>query len=465
MRITAIEIFSATISLCLSAVALASTSGTETPIISAGEFLSGEFDFRPVRAKCLVKDAFRDEINPDYAYLTLLWDNRIVYAAVPAKPLTDDDIAALIGANIVATGQPLPHLYDQREKLGRNLQISNPEAIQVTERATEDPFDVPDISSLYGLGPGDLVNIGRRRFRGRVLAVWDRTTVLLSGVGKFNMPETVTAKLVNTPAPAVGEEIETSGFPETDIYHYTLVRARWRGISAATNLPPASIDITAKGMTTDETGRTRYRYEMHGKVVKMRGRVHSVHDAGGRILLEDGGLIVPVDVSATEDATLNLSRGCVVEATGVCVMEIENWQMDEFRLPADQGLLPRRAHTRRHSYRRKTSMVDGCAARLGHRHPSRRACCDSRLEYRIAPRRHTQRPRALPGADRTRRISLSEDRRGEPNRGRRHRLPQASAQDVKRTDPLLWYNIDRCATSHERCSEYWGWPQALAFSC
>lgn len=319
-----VRLFAAVALAFFSAVA----AGDEPPFISAGEFLSGEFDFRPVRAKCVVKDAFRDEINPDYAYLTLLWDNRIVYAAVPAKPLTDDDIAALIGASIVATGQPLPHLYDQREKLGRNLQILNPEAIQVTERATEDPFDVPDISSLYGLGPGDLVNIGRRRFRGRVLAVWDRTTVLLSGVGKFNMPETVTAKLVNTPAPAVGEEIETSGFPETDIYHYTLVRARWRGISAATNLPPASVNITAKGMTTDETGRTRYRYEMHGKVVSMRGRVHSVHDAGGRILLEDGGLIVPVDVSATEDATLNLSRGCVVEATGVCVMEIENWQMN-----------------------------------------------------------------------------------------------------------------------------------------
>ncbi len=234
----------------------------------------------------------------------------------------------MIDTDIVATGIPAPRLYDQREKLGRNLQISNPEAIQVTERADKDPFDVPDISSLYSLSPGDLVNIGRRRFRGRVLAVWDMTTVLLSGVGKFNMPEIVTAKLVNTPAPAVGEEIEASGFPETDIYHYTLVRARWRGISAATNLPPATVDITAKGMTTDETGRTRYRHEMHGKVVRMRGRVHSVHDVGERVLLEDGGLLVPVDVSSAEDATRDLSQGCVVEATGVCVMEIENWQMN-----------------------------------------------------------------------------------------------------------------------------------------
>lgn len=319
-----VRLFAAVALVSLSTVA----AGDEPPLVSVGEFLSGEFDFRLVRAKCVVKDAFRDEINPDYAYLTLLWDNRIVYAAVPAKTLSDDNIADLIGADIVATGQPQPRLYDQREKLGRNLQISSPEAIQVMERATEDPFDVPDISSLYGLSPGDLVNIGRRRFRGRVLAVWDRTTVLLSGIGKFGMPETVTAKLVNTPAPAVGEEIEASGFPETDIHHYTLSRARWRGISAAADLPPASVDITAKDMTTDETGRTRYRHEMHGKVVRMRGRVHNVRDAGGRVLIEDSGLLVPVDVSAAEDAARDLSQGCVVEATGVCVMEIENWQMN-----------------------------------------------------------------------------------------------------------------------------------------
>ena len=319
-----IRLFAAVVFACLSVVA----AGDEPPFVSVGEFLSGEFDFRPVRAKCVVKDAFRDEINPDYAYLTLLWDNKIVYAAVPAKTLSDNDIAALIGTDIVATGQPQPRLYDQREKLGRNLQIPNSDSIQVTERTTEDPFDVPDISSLYGLSPSELINIGRRRFRGRVLAVWDRTTVLISGLGKFGMPEIVTAKLVNAPIPAIGEEIEASGFPETDIYHYTLARSRWRGISAAIDLPSASVDITAKDMTTDETGRTRYRHEMHGKVVKMRGRVHSVHDASGRVLLDDGGFLVPVDVSAAEGATQGLSRGCVVEATGVCVMEIENWQMN-----------------------------------------------------------------------------------------------------------------------------------------
>ena len=208
------------------AVALAFFSvvaaGDEPPFISAGEFLSGEFDFRPVRAKCVVKDAFRDEINPDYAYLTLLWDNKIVYAAVKAKTLSDDEIAALIGAGVTIEGQPQPRLYDQREKLGRNFQIKGPEFINVVTRATEDPFDVPDISTLEGLGPGDLQHVGRRRFRGRVLAVWDKTSALISGLGKFDMPETLAAKFVAPPAPAVGEEIEVSGFPETDIHHYTL---------------------------------------------------------------------------------------------------------------------------------------------------------------------------------------------------------------------------------------------------
>ena len=319
-----VRLFAAVALVSLSTVA----AGDKPPLVSAEEFLSGEYDFRLVRAKCIVKDAFRDEINPDYAYLTLLWDNKIVYAAVKAKTLSDDEIAALIGAGVTIEGQPQPRLYDQREKLGRNFQIKGPEFIKVVTRATEDPFDVPDISTLEGLGPGDLQHVGRRRFRGRVLAVWNKTSALISGLGKFDMPETLAAKFVAPPAPAVGEEIEVSGFPETDIHHYTLVRARWRGISAAVAPSEAATDITARDMTTDETGRARYRHDMHGKTVRMRGTVRSIHDPGGRLLLDDDGILIPVDISAAADAAMEVSPGCTVEATGVCVMDTENWQMN-----------------------------------------------------------------------------------------------------------------------------------------
>ena len=77
-------------SICLVGILAAES---EPPLVSAEEFLSGEYDFRLVRAKCVIKDAFRDEINPDYAYLTLLWDNKIVYAAVQAKTLSAVAIA------------------------------------------------------------------------------------------------------------------------------------------------------------------------------------------------------------------------------------------------------------------------------------------------------------------------------------------------------------------------------------
>ena len=52
---------------------------------------------------------------------------------------------------------------------------------------------------------------------------------------------------------------------------------RWRGISAAVAPSEAATDITARDMTTDETGRARYRHDMHGKTVRMRGTVRSIH--------------------------------------------------------------------------------------------------------------------------------------------------------------------------------------------
>ncbi|MBR1921140.1 MAG: hypothetical protein IJ829_03930, partial [Kiritimatiellae bacterium] len=84
--------------ILLAAFAAAACQAGERPVVvSAADFLSGAYDGSNICAQATVKDVFRDEINPDYAYLTLLWDGEEVYAAVRAKDVPDATLQKLVG--------------------------------------------------------------------------------------------------------------------------------------------------------------------------------------------------------------------------------------------------------------------------------------------------------------------------------------------------------------------------------
>jgi len=320
----------------------------ETPAtVSAAQFLSGAFDGKRVTGTCVVKDAFRDEINPNYGYLVLLWDNETVYAAVKTADTPDADISGLVGAEVAVEGIVSAKLYGQREKLGRNLQIAGRSDIRILRKPTDDPFDVPDVTELDGRRPEELSHVGRRRFSGRVVAAWSPATILLRGTNARGTEEYVSAKLSGLAVPTCGESIVVSGFPETDLYHYTLVRAHWHPHSAAANRDPPVQDVTAKSLSKDDAGRRRYRQELHGQLVRIRGRVRSLPDTDDPndfLLVDDGTGLVSVNASGNAAFLDGIDEGCSVEVTGTCVMEIESWQFNS-TFPQIRGffIVPRTA--------------------------------------------------------------------------------------------------------------------------
>ena len=302
------------------------TAQTLPPLISADEFLSGQYDMMPIRAECIVRDAFRDEINPDYIYLVLLWDGEIIYAAFPADDITDETITSFLGAGIIATGTPIPRLYGQREKLGRNLQIQSSNAIVIHRKPATDIFSVPDVTRLEGTAPSELQHRDRHGFSGIVLAVWKKNNVLLLGKGTAGKDELVIARLATDDVPKYGEHIYVSGFPGTDLHHYTLSRAWW----TRTREKPAPLEeaaqSSARTLTNDTEGRPRFRYDMHGRPVKMRGIVRTTVDEDGLFMIENEGLLVPVYASAALEKTAEMEIGCTIEVVGTCVMDIEDWR-------------------------------------------------------------------------------------------------------------------------------------------
>jgi len=323
------------IAFCLLVLSVASAPrlrADEAPAaISAAQFLGGAFDGRRVTGTCVIKDAFRDEINPNYCYLVLIWDSETVYAAVKTTERSNVDILGIIGAQVQVSGIIAPKLYEQREKLGRNLQIQRIDDIKILRKPTDNPFNVPSVTALDGQRPEDLSHVGRRHFAGKVIAVWTPATILVHGLSANGLDEFVTAKLSDLAVPACGDEIVVTGFPETDLYHYTLVRANWRPAPGKSVWNPEIRDVTFRSMTKDEAGRRRYRYELHGLPVRIRGTVRRLPDAADpndALLIDDGTGLTPVYVSDNAAFLSGLEPGCSVETTGTCVMETENWQFN-----------------------------------------------------------------------------------------------------------------------------------------
>lgn len=311
---------------CAALLAGTATAQTLPPLISADEFLSGQYDMTPIRAECIVRDAFRDEINPDYIYLVLLWDGEIIYAAFPADDITDETITSFLGAGIIATGTPIPRLYGQREKLGRNLQIQSSTAIVIHRKPATDIFSVPDVTRLEGTAPSELQHRDRHGFSGIVLAVWKKNNVLLLGKGSAGKDELVIARLATDNVPKYGEHIYVSGFPGTDLHHYTLSRAWWTRTREKPAPPEEAAQSSARTLTTDTEGRPRFRFDMHGRPVKMRGIVRTTVDEDGLFMIENEGLLVPVYASAALEKTAEMEIGCTIEVVGTCVMDIEDWR-------------------------------------------------------------------------------------------------------------------------------------------
>ena len=312
--------------VCAAALAGTATAQTLPPLISADEFLSGQYDMMTIRAECIIRDAFRDEINPDYIYLVLLWDGEIIYAAFPVDDITDETITSFLGAGIIATGTPIPRLYGQREKLGRNLQIQSSNAIVIHRKPATDIFSVPDVTSLEGTDPSELQHLDRHGFSGIVLAVWEKNNVLLLGKGTAGKDELVVARLATDDVPKYGEHIYVSGFPGTDLHHYTLSRAWWTRTREKPAPPEETAESGARTLTTDTEGRPRFRYDMHGRPVRMRGIVRTTVNEEGLFMIENEGLLVPVYASAALEKTAEMEIGCTIEVAGTCIMDIEDWR-------------------------------------------------------------------------------------------------------------------------------------------
>ena len=290
------------------------------------EVNGGTLDNRLIRTTGTLIDVFRDEIDPRFIFMVLSADGEYLYL-VSWNVDDMDRLIRLKGAVVRVTGFcRSPSVSGRRRSLGRTVNVQQPDGLQVIRPAPADPFDVPDLQ-------GDVLTIRRssasdrpwRKVRGTVIAVRpNKQAFLQTSDGSVSK-----IQVADGPMPDCGAFIESVGRPETDVHHLNLSRAIWR---AADGTPAASGPaerVTARFLLTDGSGRQKIKPGYHGRLVTLSGTVQHLSSddrGGGTMTLLCDGFAVPVETSDASGRPADLTVGCEVEVTGVCIMEMENWR-------------------------------------------------------------------------------------------------------------------------------------------
>ena len=293
---------------------------------SIPELLAGQHINKLVRFTGSIRDAFVDEIDPLWGYLILQEGTHSFYATFTSPQQDLSALHALIGAKVRLTGLYPPYIVGSRQTGGMQILMAGLHAVEILQPAPKNPFNVPALESRNQLRNAIIGSMDRRRATGRVIAVWHGDRLLL----KTPENRIVRVDLAERKPPEYGRDVETVGIPETDLYRFNLSRAIWR--PCETNDIPVEAEpqtLTAAALLTDTNGRSAVQVHYHGRAIRIKGIVRSLpapNHPYDRLGLECDRQIIPIDASACPKVFDGIEIGCVLEVSGICLIETENWR-------------------------------------------------------------------------------------------------------------------------------------------
>ena len=299
---------------------------------SISELTSGNLVNRLVRFKGVVRDAFVDEIDPLWAYLVIQDGMNSIYACFASQTQQISSLNRLIGAEVRLTGICTPTMTGNRLIERQVILVTGLAPVEVLRQAPADPFEVPPLGTIRPSHASLLSGMDRRCATGRVIAVWHGDRFLLQTKNR----QIVRVDLAERNPPENGAEIDAVGNPETDLYHLNLSRAMWRP-SASSSSGKTDIHcptqkpepVSVSQLLTDEKGRPAVQTQYHGRPIRVKGIVRSLpapNNPYDRLGLECDKRMIPADASACPKAFADIEIGCVLEVSGICLIETENWR-------------------------------------------------------------------------------------------------------------------------------------------
>ena len=289
---------------------------------------------RHVELTGTVRDVFPDDIDPHYAFVILQDGEDFAYLAYPGGTDMLPAFRALRGSVVAASGVTW---NTGNRHIGKSiLAIAGTNAFRVVRHADSRRFDALPINASSLNIHGDIASPSLRKTSGTVVATWHGDTFLL--IDTNGSP--VKVELSDPSPPAVSECVEAVGYPETDLFDLSLVRASWRRLEPASRATFPVKSTSIKDIFVSLFGQYRIPVAEHGKTLRVTGTVKSIlldEQGRKRLLVADGGYTIPVDCSNLKSSVEEVPEGCLVQVTGVCVKDSDIWR-PSFMIPRVRGL-------------------------------------------------------------------------------------------------------------------------------
>ena len=288
-------------------------------LASADDIYAGRCDNRPVIVPGVVRDVFRDEIDPNTVYLLLSSSGKPIYAVTqPATNLNLRIFDPFLGRSVTLRGHCEPRNRGSRRRHNRMIHFRGASALKLSDYSPG-KTSIPDISKLAMLPPHELANQGRHRTSGRVLAVWGTHDMLVRSPSNG----LVRVSLSAGPLPPVQSCVSVVGLPDTDLYAYTLSRASWEPIGdiPSPDEPPQALALDQ--LIENKNGIRKFNARHYGKALVLTGTVRSIPRSGtaeNRLYLECDGHVITVDAGQNAETFDALTIGCVVRIQAVCIL-------------------------------------------------------------------------------------------------------------------------------------------------
>lgn len=293
--------------------------------VSLERLSSGEFNFAHVRVRGRVREVFADEVDAKFTYLTLVAGEGANSASVLCS-VRSGSVSLQEGSIISISGVYTSWPSSPRRYGGPILESHERNGVVTIERAADDPSVFPEMPQPVPRSPAEIRALGNRRLSGIVLAVWDKRQLLL----KDPVQDIHRVELVHgQPMPCVGDRILVGGTAETDLYHLNLSHAVLKTLGQSPADDATAERIVPERILNNEKGDRQVDPRYHGRLICLRGIVtipQTLASDRGHLYLNCGRHVVPVDISAAERAEKPL--GSLVEVTGICLMNVDNWRDD-----------------------------------------------------------------------------------------------------------------------------------------
>ncbi len=295
--------------------------------VGADDILYGRVVHRLIEFSGEVRDTFLDEVDPNFIALTMQSDDRVVLVTVRTGPEARAAYHRLRGARLSVTGIATPSLRASLRYMGHHVAVGSPAMLKVLHKAPSDHFDVQSMEAIADLGPAEMASSGRCRVFGAVVATLTKNAFLIHTTSGA----TVRIEAEDASTPKCGKMIEAVGLPASDLFHISLSRAEWRYIAASAPTQRDTIRISASDVISRTKDDPAVNFRHHGMRVRLSGHTLLPLSSDGKIgtlQVDSDGIIVKILIGDIPAKLPTIKPGTTIEATGVCVLDMDPWRMN-----------------------------------------------------------------------------------------------------------------------------------------